>query len=358
MKVQETPSLVKRLTLLYMFSTLGLLLVIALLFFPSIARILSHFNAHDYKQLTVECIKQVIIMLLFVSVSGMLIGHSIARKGLRKIEELEQTMARISVNALNERLCIQDWPRELKPLGEQFNDMLGRLHQAFKQLEQFSSDLAHELRHPLHHLQHMTERALSKDDLTATEQDLLVMYMREFKMLSTLVEQLLFIARQEQSQIPLHKEWINLYDFMHHIMTYYEAWAEEKDITLTCSGEARLYADASLLQRAVNNVLANALQYTKHGGHINIHLTSSMHEGIQISITDDGIGIDDEHLAKLFQRCYRVDHSRSQYGSLGLGLSIVKSIMELHHARVSIKSQRDHGTTVVMTFSDEKELSI
>lgn len=347
--LKPASSIVNRLTILYTLSMVGLLITIALIFFPSLARIFSQYNAHDYAHLTIECIKQLILMILFLSISGVAVGFMISRRSLRVIHLLQNKIEQISVDALDERLNIDTWPIELKAVGEQFNHMLDRMNNIFKQLEQFSSDIAHELRHPLQHLQQMTELALTQHNLSQNEQDMYVAYMDEFQKLSTLVEQLFFLARKEQSQIKLNKEEINLPLFMHKIFEYYQAWALEKNIKLSCRGESLLVADTILIQRAFSNILANALQYTADGGHIEVIISQS-DQHIVIEFSDDGIGIAAEHLPKLFQRCYQADAARSKQSSLGLGLTIVQSIVELHEATITVQSTYGQGTTITLMF--------
>lgn len=343
---RQTTSLARRLTYLYTFSTMGLLFVVALLFFPSLVRILSHDNPNA----TLECFKQIMLMSLCVSVGAILLGQFIARRGLNKINELQQAMTRISGEALEERLDVNNWPLELRPLGEQFNHMLGRLQRAFDQLAQFSSDIAHELRHPIHHLMQITELSLSKPDAQVSN-DVLVTYMKEFQDLSRLVEQLLFISRSEQAQIQLDKQLIDLPQLIDKIFEYYQAWADEKNITLSCSGMAQLTADPILLQRALCNLCANSLQFTENGGVIAVKISAPEHQQVLIEICDDGTGIDTQHLPHLFQRFYQVETARSRPGTLGLGLPIVKSIVDLHGGEISIQSEQGVGTTVSILFS-------
>ena len=339
-------SLTRRLSFFYTLSSIGLLTVIVLLFFPSLARILAHYNTHDYATLTVECIKELLILLLFVSISGMILGHFIARKGLSAIQDLERTISRLSADGLlDERLDIHHWPVELKPLGQQFNHMLERLNHSFNQLTQFSSDLAHELRHPLQHLQQRTELALSQEHIAPAEQDRLVAYMEEFQMLSKLVEQLLFIARTEQAQTPLNKKLIPLVPLIDKIIDYFIALANDKQILLDYSGEGILWADPILIQRLLSNLIANAIEYTEMGGNIHISIAQNT-----FTITDTGKGIAPDHLAKIFQRFYQIDNARSNRDTLGLGLPIVKSIVDLHQGEIQIQSVVNQGTKVTVVF--------
>lgn len=352
---KQTASLAIRLTVLYTLSTLGLLIVMALLFFPSFAQLITELQTHtDCVAFTMACTRFIMIVLLFISCGGGLLGYLISRKGLKKIKALEQAMQQISADALDARIDLDKWPMELKPLGLQFNQMLQRLEQTFQQLKQFSSDLAHELRHPLHHLQHLTERLLTT--CAAQDEEIYVAYRDELQKLTQLIDQLLFLARTEQSQVKLEKVTIHFSALIQGLFEYYAAWAEDKKITLSCVGEAIYQGDVILLQRALSNVLANALEHTPEGGQIDVAITSQAGQ-ITLTFTDNGEGIDPIHLPQLFQRCYQVDAARSRPGSLGLGLSIVKSIIELHQGRVSIQSIPGQQTVVTICIDCARSLS-
>lgn len=300
---KQQSSLTKRLTYIYMLSTIGLLAVITLIFFPKLALIVSKFQDPTHVDLTIECIKTILLMLLFISVGAMILGQILAKKGLI-------------------------------------------------QLEKFSSDIAHELRHPLQHVMQMTEFSLSQKVIDPSVQALLVSYMKEFQNISTLVEQLLFIARSQHDQIPLKKITLQLAPFVDSLFEYYQAWAEEKSITLLCEGQATLKADVVLLQRALCNLLGNALQHTPEGGIIMINISRLPRRNrVCIEICDNGPGIEAKHLPYLFNRFYQVDAARSKPGTLGLGLSIVKSIMSLHQGKISIQSTPKVGTIVSLVFS-------
>ncbi|MDP3559441.1 MAG: ATP-binding protein [Legionellaceae bacterium] len=350
---RQVMSLVQKLMCLYALSTMGLLIVVALFFYPTFNHFFSQLDMVSRTNLTVECFKQLIILVLFASISTMLLGQLIARRGLHKIQELEEKMAHISIEALDARLNLADWPVELTRLGERFNHMLDRLEQAFIQLSQFSADIAHELRHPIHHLKQMTELELSKPSLPASSQDLLVSYMTEFDQLSALVNQLLFIAKFEQGQIPLHQETLSAQALVFKIFEYYQAWADEKKITLSCEGESLITVDPVLMQRVLSNLIANALQHTGVDGVILVKIESDIGFSTRLVVKDNGAGIEAAHLSRLCQRFYRTDSARSsreETEGLGLGLAIVKSIMDLHAAKLDIHSHLGQGTEVVLTF--------
>ena len=345
-------SLATNLMGLYTLSTLGLLTLLAVALYPTVHTILSQVTGQTAAKVTLECYKTLILTLLIGSVGALLLGNWIAKKGLHKIHDLQKNMETISATALHERIDIVDWPRELKPLGQCFNDMLNRLENAFDLLSQFSSDIAHELRNPIHSLKQITELELSKPDLSPDYEPIFLEYMSELNHLSKLIEQLLFLARSEHKQIVLNKQTAPLSQTVKKLFEFYQALADEKQITLRSEGDALFAFDPALLQRIISNLLSNALQHTPEAGTITIKIEILKTGQLQIAIHDNGIGIEPNHLPKLCDRFYRVDTTRSHTGGLGLGLAIAKSIVILHDGELTIQSQLGHGTSVYLRFPD------
>lgn len=343
-------SLVTRLMGLYTLSTVGLLLLLGVALYPTFHALLSQLTGSTATNLTLECFKTLILTLLMGSVFALLLGNFIAKKGLTKIQALQKNMEAISAQALNERLALEDWPRELKPLGRCFNNMLDRLEGVFVQLSQFSSDIAHELRHPIHCLMQITELELSKPTLTEAYETIFMEYMSELNQLSKVIEQLLFLARSEHNQIALNQQEASVQTLVHKLYEFYQVLAEEKNITLLAEGDALLAVDPILFQRIIGNLLTNAIQHTPEGGKILIKTETIATNTVQIIVQDTGVGIEEKHLSKLCDRFYRVDSTRQHHGGLGLGLAIVKSIVALHGGTFMIESKPTSGTSVYLRF--------
>jgi two-component system heavy metal sensor histidine kinase CusS len=125
--------------------------------------------------------------------------------------------------------------------------------------------------------------------------------------------------------------------------------AEDHNVTIKCSGDGQIYADPDLFERAVGNLLDNALRFTPAHGSIHIGL-SKRNADFEVAVSDNGCGIAAEHLPRVFDRFYRAESSRSSDGA-GLGLALVKSIVELHGGSAAIQSELNHGTTVVLRFT-------
>ena len=343
-------SLVTKLMLLYSLSTTGLLGTICLFLYPTFTKIMEQMNGTLASNLTIECFKRIIITLLLGSLVAIVFGHIISRKGLNRLREFENKMETMTAQSLDDRIELNEWPKELRNLGNRFNEMLDRIQSSFIQLSQFSSDIAHELRTPINNLRGMTEIALVKDKSPSEYRDILESCMGEYHHLSKLIENLLFIARSDHGEIKLKKVRINTQEEITHICDYYQAIADEKNILLSCIGEAEINAEPVLFKRVISNVLSNALRYTPDNGKIIIDI-QIIQKFVQITIHDTGIGISPEHLPNIFDRFYRIDPSRSLHsGGVGLGLAIVKSIVDLHFGTVKIESNINIGTSVYVRF--------
>jgi two-component system, OmpR family, heavy metal sensor histidine kinase CusS len=231
-----------------------------------------------------------------------------------------------------------------------FNGMLLRLAKSFAQLTQFSADLAHELRTPINNLMGETEVALARSRNADEYREILESNLEEYGRLSRIVETLLFLARAENTEIPLRTARPDGRAELEAVCSYHEALDDEKGIRLVCRGQGFLHADAQLFKRVPSNLLLNALQHTPTGGEICLSLHPANDGSAEVIVQDTGCGIAAEHLPKMFDRFYRVDSARSEEGT-GLGLTIVKSIMDLHCGSLVIDSTLGKGTVVKLPFS-------
>lgn len=339
-------SLVTKLMVLYAISTIAVLFSISIFLYPTFLDIISHINVTFYNYLEDICYKKIVAALLLSSLVAILLGYIIARNSMSRVHEFANKIELITANSLHERINLNDWPCELKTLGNKFNNMLDRLQLSFTQLSQFSSDIAHELRNPIHNLKGMTEQALTKTRTVDEYNQLLESCYEEYEYLTKLIENLFFLAHVDHGEIKINKIELNAREEILKICDYFSAIAAEKNIEITCAGNATILADPILFKRVVNNLLSNALKYTPSSGKIHIDL-NSVKDNVHLTFKDTGVGIQQAHLSKIFDRFYRVDPSRSSLtGGLGLGLTIAKSIIELHKGQISIESEFNKGTTI------------
>ncbi len=142
------------------------------------------------------------------------------------------------------------------------------------------------------------------------------------------------MARAENPDTQISSTYLQALEELQAVRDFYEGIAEEQGVEIVCRGDVGLYADASLLRRALGNLLSNALQYTPVGGTIEISANERVDHSVEIKVTDSGCGIDADKLPKIFDRFYRADSARARNTpGTGLGLAIVKLILELHGGR-------------------------
>ena len=274
----------------------------------------------------------------------------VARRGLRPLREMAAATARIQASQLNERVGGKKWPQELAPLARAFDQMLHRLETSFRQLSQFSADLAHELRTPIFNLRGEAEVALTKSRSAPEYREVIESSLEEFNRLSRMIESLLFLARAERSETRIESRLLDVRREVESIIEFCEAEAQERSIEIECLGHALANVDSILFRRALTNLLSNALQYTPTGGKVTISIDEREVGVVEVCVGDTGPGIAHEHLGKIFDRFYRVDDSRHASQGTGLGLAIVKSIMDLHGGSVSVESDLGKGTNVSLRF--------
>jgi two-component system, OmpR family, heavy metal sensor histidine kinase CusS len=289
-----------------------------------------------------------IVVLLGSVLASRLIAITVTKRGLRPLQEMTQSLARIDPTHLKERVTPADWPRELKPLGIAFDDMLKRLDESFTRLSQFSADLAHELRTPIANILGEAQVALTRDRTPAEYRETIESTIGECERLSAIVDNLLFVARVDAAREPVTRERFDARPVVEKIAAFYEPIAEERHVAIRCSGEGQIYADATLLERAVGNLVDNALRFTPENGSIQIALAERATD-FEVAVSDNGCGIPPEHLPRVFDRFYRADAARGSDGA-GLGLALVKSIVDLHGGSTKIESEVHRGTTVILVF--------
>jgi two-component system heavy metal sensor histidine kinase CusS len=272
----------------------------------------------------------------------------ISRRELRPLREMAAQIGTITASDLHQRVGNRRWPKEFAPLTGALDSMLGQLEQSFERLSAFSANLAHELRTPLNNLRVEAEVALSRPRTATEYRQTIESSIEEYERLSRMIGDILFLARPEQG---VERHNLDARTELDRLADYYRTLAEERDISLTVNGSGTVSADPRLFQRAIGNLLANAIHYTPAGGAVTITLRPDAAGEVLITVADTGTGIPADELPLVFDRFYRSAQARQLHrdGS-GLGLAIVRSIMELHAGSVTLTSQPGLGTTVTLHF--------
>jgi two-component system heavy metal sensor histidine kinase CusS len=280
-----------------------------------------------------------------------LVGYQIARRGIRPVREMATTARHISSTNLHERIQPEGYPSELASLAATFNQMLDGLEESFERISRFSADIAHDLRTPVNNIRGEAEVALARARTVDEYREALSSCLEEAVRLSDLIGDLLFLARAESPLAHLHRENLNVGELLSGIREYYEASAADRGVSLSTvvpNEPVIAQLDRTLLQRAVGNLVSNALAHTPAGRSVVLG-TSIEPAAVRIEVSDAGVGIPPEALPRVFDRFFRVDESRSQAsGGTGLGLAIVQSIMLLHGGNVEIASKVGQGTQVTL----------
>jgi two-component system heavy metal sensor histidine kinase CusS len=279
-----------------------------------------------------------------------LVGYGIARGGMRPIRNISHIAERIGSSTLHERIATSGLPAELLRLAETFNNMLDRLQESFARVSQFSDDAAHELRTPVNNLRGEIEVALSKARSNEDYRNVLGSSLEECARISRVIESLLFLARAANSSEPLKRDAIDVGQELTMVREFFEAAAAEGGIELRVSAEHDLRGrvDRTLFQQAISNLISNAIAHTPRGGSVEVSARAKLSE-LNLSVADTGCGIPSEHLPHIFERFYRVDRARSgARKNVGLGLAVVKSIVDRHGGRIEVDSEVGRGTNVTL----------
>ncbi|MBZ0067478.1 MAG: heavy metal sensor histidine kinase [Thiobacillus sp.] len=276
------------------------------------------------------------IALAALATAGL--GWIVTRWGLSPLRQVTDMVAGISAERLAERLPATGLPAELKPLATAFNAMLARLDDSFRRLSEFSSDIAHELRTPISNLMTQTQVALSSARNKDEYKEILYSSLEEYERMAQMVGDMLYLAQTDNGLLKPGLEKVSLANVIQDLFDYFEAWAEERAISLTLTGSATVSGDRLMLRRALSNLISNAIRHTPPGQTVQVSLAGHG-DSATVSVENPGPEIPAEHLPRLFDRFYRADPSRQRKGDgAGLGLAIVKSIVDAHGGAIAVTS--------------------
>lgn len=288
------------------------------------------------------------VLLLCIAIGVPLvaaIGYVIAHLGLAPLRRLSREAHALSPSALSQRLDPRRLPRELSDLAASFNGALDRLETTYKQLESFNADVTHELRTPLANLIGQTQVALSRERSAGELVETLESNLEDLGRLSGIVNDMLFLARADLGERPQLLSPSSLAAEVGKTVDFLDFLVEEAGVRVQVEGEVLASVEPALFQRAVVNLLHNAIRHSEPHSTIVVAL-SREDSHARIAVANRGPAIPKEHIGRLFDRFYRVDMARSNSGdSHGLGLAIVKAVALMHGGTVFAES--DGGVTTV-----------
>ncbi len=297
------------------------------------------------------------VLLLMVALGAWLI----ARTALSPLRRFNRLAASIDTKSLSQRISLSGLPSELAALAREFNLMLERIDIGYTRLQEFSGDLAHEMRTPVATLLGRTQVTLSKARTAAELQEVMEGNIEELERLSRLISDMLLIVNTDAPGKSVRLEQIELREEAQKIAEYMAQVAEDKQIQINVHGSASVLADRLLVQRAITNLLSNAIRHADASSVIELTMTSTNDSSV-LTVTNHGDSIDISDCQRIFDRFYRADASRSRaQGGAGLGLAIVRSIMTAHGGTVSVQPANESTprcTTFLLTFMAKGPVSV
>ncbi|AOY97305.1 two-component sensor histidine kinase [Cupriavidus sp. USMAA2-4] len=283
------------------------------------------------------------------------LGYLALRAAMAPLRRIAAGASDVTVRHLALPLDPARLPPELRELAAALQQMMDRLRDGFERLSQFSADLAHDFRTPIGNLLGQSQVALASERSVEEYQALLASNIEEYERLARMIENMLFLARAENARVALKPAVLDLERELAGLGDYFEGLAEAAGVALAVDGRGQVLADALLLRRAVGNLLANAIRFTPAGGTVTLRGYAER-QGSAISVANPGPGIASEHLPRLFDRFFRADPARANSGeSSGVGLAIVKSIMDLHGGSVEAVSPPGGMTVFTLHFPTQGE---
>jgi len=291
---------------------------------------------------------QVILFILMLVLSLLFIIIS-TRFIVQPLVSLREATKKIAAGNYHIKLNVNRTD-EIGRLASDFMKMSESLEKTEAKRQEFVSNVSHEIQSPLTSIQGFSQ-ALQEEDLTEEERNhYLAIIEKESRRLSVLSKQLLTLSMLDQDEVLEYQESFNIAEQLKDVIHSTEWQTMEKNLSVTLETEdINITGERKLLHQVWHNLMTNALRYTEPGGKIAITAREDQ-ANVIVSFTDTGIGIDKDHLSRIFERFFIADQARTRTkSSTGLGLSIVKKIIELHDGTIMIDSEINKGTKFTVT---------
>jgi len=304
----------------------------------------------EEKEEYLNIFRNLILMLLIpVSVMAAIVGWFMAKKALRGVEEVTRTAENITKGAYEERVNVENRSNEIDRLADTFNKMVEKLHALIKGMREITDNIAHDLRSPLTRIRGIAEMNLFREGSKEEFKKMAVNTVEECDNLIMMINTMLDITEVEAGVNEKVIERVDLSQLINEACELFIQIAGNKKINIITElpDDTIIHTDRAQLQRIVTNLLENSLKYTPENGEIHVSLKQNKDE-ILLQVKDNGIGISKSDLPKIFERFYRCDTSRTEPG-VGLGLSLVKALVEAFGGSISVNSDLNKGSEFTVT---------
>jgi len=287
------------------------------------------------------------LALLVMVILGVLAGWLQLRTVFRSVEQVRRTALGISEGELDRRVTLSGQGQELSDLANVFNTMLDRIQLLLGEMRDVSDHIAHDLRTPVSRIRGLAETTLMEHHHIAGPQtEALATIVEEADQLGEMINTMLEIAQTDAGLINQQQDQVDLAAVLREAHDLFQPVAEDAGIMLSIDlpdQALQVSGNKTRLQRAISNLIDNALKFSTAGGHVSITAETNQ-DALLVHIRDQGIGISTEDMAHIFERFYRSDQSRSQPGN-GLGLSYAMSIIRSHAGNIEVDSHAGAGST-------------
>ena len=297
-----------------------------------------------------------IIAAAIAIVLATIIGYFFARNLVRPIKRMTETAVAIKEGDLSARTNLVG-DDEVAQLGETFDDMADAVERDRKLERRLTTDVAHELRTPLMAVQATVEAMV--DGVFPADEEHLITVNSEVQRLSRLVDSLLKLSRLENRSTPMKQDIVDVGEVVSGIIATHEAYVSESGLTLTYRADPNVLVlgDADMIRQATANLISNAVRYTPEGGKISVRVKRG-ESMASISVKDTGIGLTPEEARMVFSRFWRAGSARDrESGGLGIGLTVVKEIVDRHDGWVQVEGRKGEGAcfTIHIPLYNERE---